>query len=60
MQRVVRLTHTIYGRLEALIIGRPPDVLGERIASAADATSILTVAMADIVERLGDVGQLQR
>jgi hypothetical protein len=55
VQRVVRLIHTIYGRLEALIIGRPPDVLAERFASAADATSILTVAMADIVETAGRV-----
>lgn len=55
VDRVVRLILAIYGRLEALIIGRTPEVLAQRFASAADATSILTIAMADVVETAGRV-----
>jgi hypothetical protein len=50
VDRVIRMILTAYGRLEALIIGRRPDVLAQRFASGADATSIMTIAMADLVE----------
>jgi hypothetical protein len=50
VDRVIRMILAAYGRLEALIVGRRPDILAQRFASGADATSIVTIAMADLVE----------
>jgi hypothetical protein len=50
IERLVRLILGTYGRLEALLVGRPPDVLAQPFADGTDAPAVLTAAVADIAE----------
>ena len=53
MERLTRLVLAGYGRLEGLIVARPPDALRTRFADGADALGILAAAMADVTETAG-------
>ena len=49
VERLVRLILGTYGRLEALFVGRTPDVLAVRFADGSTATAILAAAIDDVV-----------
>jgi DinB family protein len=49
VERLVRLILATYGRLEALIVGRPVDLLDQALADGSTTASILGAAMDDVV-----------